>query len=257
MKHKDFLASSKFLVVPCYNEAKRLAPPEFWNTINENAIRLVFVDDASNDSTSSKINQLNLSDFRLITLKRNVGKANAIRTGFLSITSQMTENSPTGENILVGYVDADGAFAPDDVIEMFRLGEKGSFDAVFASRVRLAGREIHRSRIRHFVGRFIITFLSSTKVRLPYDTQAGLKVFRYTPIIRECLSRQFNTRWFFELEIFLRFHSIVGKPIQIWEEPLRYWKETKGSKVISIKSISLLSQIITLFLQLLRLSKKI
>jgi hypothetical protein len=43
------------------------------------------------------------------------------------------------------------------------------------------------------------------------------------------IQSRFLTKWFIDLEILIRLTQIGGKKINIWEEPLMSWKETKSS----------------------------
>lgn len=241
----------KFLIVPCFNEANRIAPAEYWKELEGSSVILVFVNDASTDNTVSKIDSMNLKFHRTVTIHENSGKANAIREGFLYIQRIIAIDFADS---YVGFVDADMAFSVQDIIRMFDLAEVSEFEAVFASRVKLSGRNINRKRIRHITGRLIMTFLSISGFAIPYDSQAGLKVFRYTPKLIKCFQNPFDTRWFFELELLLRFKRNFGVPLKVWEEPLFFWNETKGSKLIAFSSISILFQIAYLFFEFVKLA---
>lgn len=247
------LKLKKILIVPCFNEANRIAPYEYWKELDDSSISLVFVNDASTDSTLSIIDSFDLANKKIISLEMNVGKANAIREGFLSID---IVNYAESHNIIVGFVDSDRAFSTKDIKRMFDLEEIQNYDAIFASRVMLYGRSINRSRMRHVMGRGIMAFLSSSGFSLPYDSQAGLKIFKYSSQLMEALEENFDTRWFFELELLLRYKSLFGQNLRIWEEPLLYWKETRGSKLLTFSSFTIIQQIFSLFLKFAREARK-
>jgi len=245
-------STKRFLIVPCFNEANRLAPAEYWQQIEDYCVILVFVNDASTDSTAATIHSMNLKSQRTITIENNLGKANAIREGFLRIVRSMDIEY---NESYIGFVDADMAFSAQDIKRMFDLAEEGQHEAVFASRVKLSGRNINRKRIRHIVGRGIMAFLSCSGFVIPYDSQAGLKVFRCTPKLMKCLEDQFETRWFFELELLLRFTRNFRGFLDVWEEPLLFWNETKGSKLFTMSSVSILFQLVSLFFQFFRVAR--
>ena len=78
-------AATVAIVVPAYNEAERLDSAAFIEHLQANPThRLVFVDDASTDSTVSTVHGLQhaLPDrIELVECAANGGKAEAVRTG--------------------------------------------------------------------------------------------------------------------------------------------------------------------------------
>jgi glycosyltransferase involved in cell wall biosynthesis len=219
-----------FLIVPCFNEGRRW-DAHYWKEIcSIQDLRICFVNDGSVDNTSAKISpHLVDSKHELLELSENFGKAEAIRRGILHIL--MTE-SPLG----VGYLDADGAFPIADVknqISMFRKisDSESNPPAVWSSRVQLAGRAVERNIFRHYFARIIVTLLALRFKFKIYDTQSGMKIFPYTSALKECLRDSFNTRWFVDLEIFLRWRNVTGQDMNVWEEPLFGWKDIGESKL--------------------------
>ena len=62
----------------------------------------------------------------------------------------------------------------------------------------------------------------------PYDTQCGLKFFRVDYALVDSLSGEFQTSWFFDVELLLR---LSHGSLEVWEEPLQYWHDVQGSKI--------------------------
>jgi len=219
-----------FLIVPCFNEERRWDSSYWEQVCSIKNLRICFVNDGSCDDTSSKISPLLVdSKHELLELTENVGKAEAIRRGILHIL--LTE-SPLG----VGYLDADGAFPLQDVknqISMFRKFSDLTDNppAVWSSRVQLAGRAVERNIFRHYFARVIVTLLAVRFNFKIYDTQSGMKVFPYSNTLKECMEETFDTRWFVDLEIFLRWRIVTGRDMNVWEEPLFGWKDIGESKL--------------------------
>src|SRR5258707_997927 len=138
------------LVVPCYNEASRLQTEVFRHLAAAGSdIGLVFVDDGSTDGTGAILADLaTQGDGRIfvLALKQNVGKARAVQLGVLAAFERQPE--------FVGFWDADLATplaALQDFMEVFKASP--DVDIVMGARVKMLGRDIRRSPIRHYCGR--------------------------------------------------------------------------------------------------------
>jgi dolichyl-phosphate beta-glucosyltransferase len=229
------------LIVPCFNEADRWGS-EYWESISKiQNLRLYFVNDGSSDGTSSKISSLlENSHHVLLELPKNVGKAEAIRFGFHRAFAE----GPLG----IGFLDADGAFPFADVqtqIGVFRnlYHSDRAPIAVWSSRVQLAGRSIERKLLRHYFARVLVTILAIRFNFKIYDTQSGMKIFPLTPTLQACMKTEFKTRWFIDLELFLRWRFEANSDMNIWEEPLLGWKDIGGSKLSGRQYLTILQDI--------------
>lgn len=219
-----------FVVVPCFNEASRWNA-QYWTDVTQIPdTRWVFVDDGSTDGTLQLVEAFcSDSSHRVISQHRNQGKAEAVRSGMIW---SLGEALP-GDTL--AFIDADGAFERDDIERLLNLSRtkfmNDEWDAVWSSRVALAGRDIHRSPRRHYLGRVDATVLFGSQADIPYDTQSGLKAFRCSTELGALLQRPFETRWLFEIEMLLRFQTDTHDQLRVWEEPLMHWSEVPGSKV--------------------------
>lgn len=218
------------IVIPCFNEASRWQA-EYWSKLTADSdVTWVFVNDGSTDSTAQLLDGICKSNSHcsVLHLQRNSGKALAVRAGFLHLFA-------TGRWDVVAFMDADGAFAREEFVRVLKCSEEklgvGKWDSVWTSRVALAGRDIQRSLLRHYLGRLVATYVSIGTDSLPYDTQSGLKFFAVSDELVRCFEAPFLTRWLFDLELINRWLRIVHRPMQIWEEPLMSWKEVDGSRV--------------------------
>jgi hypothetical protein len=137
-----------------------------------------------------------------------------------------------------GYWDADMA-TPLEAIPSFcqLLESHAEIAMVFGARVRLLGRAIERSPLRHYLGRVFATAASLT-IGLPiYDTQCGAKLFRVCPLVRSLFQQPFMTRWLFDVEIIARLIQACRRDNLrlpkdlIYELPLQTWSDVAGSKV--------------------------
>lgn len=234
---------STLLVIPCFNEERRWHR-EYWiDLAGLPDVHWLFVNDGSSDRTAAILEELrHLANVDVLNLHRNTGKGEATRAGMLRGL-----NVGLSEFAHVGFMDADGAFSRGDVEATCKKSKELSMvadiDAVWSSRVALAGRDIQRSPARHYVGRVVATLLSVGADPLPYDTQAGLKIFRVSSDLRACLTNPFETRWLFEVELLARWKKMTGRSMRIWEEPLEFWKDVGGSKITGRESARIVREL--------------
>ena len=225
--------STAAIVIPCFNEAKRLDQAAFEQFAAATPeVSLVFVDDGSTDDTRRILGKLadRLSDrASVVALEKNSGKAEAVRRG----VNHALERQPS----YVGFWDADLA-TPLDVIRKFSdlLDTHPQLQMIMGARVQLLGRHIERSPLRHYAGRIAATAISTVLGLRVYDTQCGAKLFR-SDAARELFGEPFRTRWIFDAEIIARLIArLAAHPGStardvIYEYPLHAWMDVRGSKV--------------------------
>ena len=222
------------LVVPCYNEAKRLPAATFLDfRMPGYRTTLLLVDDGSRDGTLALLKRLHdraPDRIEVLSLQPNGGKAEAVRRGLLHA---FAHDDPD----YVGFWDADLA-TPLTELPLFCgiLDARPEIEMVFGSRVKLLGRTVVRKVYRHYFGRVFATAVSLL-LNLPiYDSQCGAKLFRATPAVRDVFARPFLSRWVFDVEIIARYKNILAAGGRdaghaIYELPLREWRDVGASKV--------------------------
>ena len=224
------------IVVPCYNEAKRLRVDAFRDYLRSHPdTSFLFVDDGSKDATLEVLKQFQSTapnQIEVFPLAKNSGKAEAVRQGLL----HAVKTRPTD---YTGYWDADLA-TPLNAIDDLQgiLEEQPAIKLIMGSRVRLLGREIQRKALRHYLGRVFATFASMTLRLAVYDTQCGAKMLRMTPELLKILAEPFSSRWIFDVELIARYAKVypvpaTGDPEWVYEFPLHRWEDIEGSKLKS------------------------
>jgi dolichyl-phosphate beta-glucosyltransferase len=221
------------IVVPCYNEEHRLDRQAFLDfEVPGMELTFWFVNDGSSDGTRRVLNELASTrpdKVRVVDLPRNGGKAEAVRQGVVAAAGTRPD--------VFGFWDADLATPLSELPGMLDdFISRPSTDLVFASRVRLLGRNIHRRAARHYIGRVGATLISTTLGIPVYDTQCGAKLFRLSPEIISLFNRPFLSRWIFDVEIIARLIELRGREAAasaIYEHPLQTWHDVRGSKVRS------------------------
>lgn len=221
------------IIVPCYNEARRLRLDEFRKFAeSQQRASLLFVDDGSLDETWECLLELQEQapqGVRLLKLPHNQGKAEAVRLG-------MQDALRLGADV-VGFWDADLA-TPLNAIPLLIdvLDRHAEIDLVFGTRLKLLGRRIKRRTGRGRLGK-LFAIVASNLLGIPLkDTQCGAKLFRRTEKLRLALALPFAARWIFDVELVARLiHLERGRErrvaSRIYEFPLDHWEDVKGSKL--------------------------
>jgi glycosyltransferase involved in cell wall biosynthesis len=235
------------MVVPCFNEEKRIKL-NYWNDLTDIPnVRWIFVNDGSTDGTKNVLYKI--TNATIIDINKNVGKAESIRKG---ITETYKKNS--GESFWVGYLDADSAFEIEDIRKVIELvySKSSAYDSYWGSRVALAGRKITRNNFRHILSRILITIFGYKMRDLPYDPQTGFKIFKFNNQQMEIFEKRFETKWFVDLEILIRYQVLEKQIMKIWEEPVNTWKDVDGSNIRGFELITVVKDLI----KILRIIRK-
>ena len=218
------------VVVPCYNESKRLRQDDFLHYVEQHDdVAFLFANDGSRDNTLEVLQELTAKHERLLMLdiQPNGGKAEAVRKGMLYAAEQYKPD-------YIAFWDADLATPLEEIEPMVKWADKG-YDAVMGLRLMRLGAKVKRKTMRHYLGRCFAT-VASMMLKLPvYDTQCGSKLFR-REVVEAIFQEQFITRWLFDVELLARYKQRYGveQAIQkIYEYPLFQWEDVDGSQLKS------------------------
>ncbi|MDD3877418.1 MAG: glycosyltransferase family 2 protein [Bacteroidales bacterium] len=219
------------IIIPCYNEEKRLPTAEFEDFFIKNPeVDFCFVNDGSKDKTLELLNKLKAKYPNLINvldLEQNGGKAEAVRQGMLYCLS-------LNRYKYIGFFDADLATPLSEIhrlIAHINIDENNCIS--FCSRINRMGAQVERKVSRHYIGRVFSTFAGIILKMPVYDTQCGAKLFRHD-IIAVAFSKPFITKWLFDLEIFMRLRNHLTVKIALKsmiEVPVLQWIEKGDSKL--------------------------
>jgi glycosyltransferase involved in cell wall biosynthesis len=234
------------LVVPCYNEARRLDAAGFLDPLRDRSwLRLLFVDDGSTDGTAAVLGRLLAARpdrIETLRLERNMGKAEAVRRGVLAAAATDAE--------LLGYWDADLATPLEELDAMAaRLCRRGAF-MVMGARLPLLGGAVARSPLRQLAAQ---AFVLATRLALGLrvnDTQCGAKLFRNDDVTREVFATPFASRWIFDVEVLARLRALDrrdGTSIAsrgVLEHPLDSWSEVAGTKLRALDYVAAASELL-------------
>ncbi|MEX2380386.1 MAG: glycosyltransferase [Vicingaceae bacterium] len=218
------------IIIPCFNEANRFPLEDyslFLNQSTDTNISFLFVNDGSSDNTIEILQKLSdqFQQVTILNLNKNVGKAEAIRQGVLSLQAKQAD--------FIGYFDADLA-APLNEIENLNNAKKSNQECLFVlgARIKLLGStDIKRNLFRHYIGRIFATIVGNM-LKLPiYDTQCGAKLIR-KDVALSIFESPFTSKWLFDVELLFRvknqYEEIENKIIEV---PLKKWEDKSGSKI--------------------------
>ena len=230
------------VVIPCYNEEKRLASKAFINFITKNSgYRLCFVNDGSTDKTAEILINLRKGREDYITVytsKKNAGKAEAVRKGMLHMANQLDLD-------YIGFLDADLSTGLNDFDHLVSVIENSKYKVVSGSRITRMGAKIKKESSRRFIS-LSINFLIRKILSLDFkDTQCGAKIF-HKDVIKVSFGDKFITKWIFDVEIFRRItlHFGLNKAKKLfYEQPLKRWIHASGSKLSAKDSIKIIGQL--------------
>lgn len=217
------------IVIPCYNEGKRLDVAQISLFLNKQLnVLLCFVDDGSKDNTLEVLHTLQNNfptAIEIISTEKNGGKAEAVRTGVLHCSKHFNQKS-------IAYIDADLATSIEECVEIStQIHSKVLF--AFGSRISKIDNQIDRKTYRFYIGRIIATAISHQLGVTVYDTQCGCKIIE-NELAKKIFQQKFISKWLFDVELFHRIIAIYGreKIAEICREiPLKKWIDIGESKV--------------------------
>ena len=219
------------LVIPHYNDSERLADflPGLVGALPE-TVQILVSDDGSISDEQKRLRALvlrlqgtvNKDGAKLkdpVFNERNTGKGGAVLRGWMA--SDQTSN--------LGFVDADGAVGVEEIqrgMTFFDSTDGMQWDALFANRVKMLGRNVQRSLKRHLSGRIFATIVSNLGQTSAYDTQCGFKLLRRAAFTQ--IAPHLKTPGFaFDVELCLLLQKFGLRTIEFPVD----WRDIPGSKV--------------------------
>lgn len=219
------------LVVPCFRESIRLPKflPELCRAMDAlGAVDVCIVDDGSGSDEQQSVREF-IDSLRPtaacleppLMLETNHGKGGAIYAGWRTGTSCAW----------LGFVDADGSCPASEVSRMIShargfKANGASPPALFASRIKMLGRNVDRLLSRHLVGRVYATLVSEL-LRIPvYDSQCGLKLVPRAAF--EAIQNRLTVEGFaFDVDLLV---ALLDSGCAVQEFPID-WHEKPGGSV--------------------------
>jgi dolichyl-phosphate beta-glucosyltransferase len=209
------------VVVPAYNEARRIAPTLLSALLylreRGAPFEILVVDDGSRDDTGRVVEEFATEhpEVRLLSLPRNTGKGAAVRAG---------ARAAEGAWILVD--DADGATPVVELERLVAAAARGADVAIGSRALAAPDVGVERRLVRAVTGRIFAFLVNALAVPGIADTQCGFKLFR-----RDAAAFVFGRQRLdgFAFDVELLYLARRGG-YRIEEVPVN-WMNVEGSKV--------------------------
>lgn len=216
-------ARSLTIVLPAYNEARRIGPAldelTRWLAIAKRdhlaaGVDVLLVDDGSTDGTAQIVERRGDPDVRVLKVPHG-GKGAAVRAGMLKAT---------GDVVL--FADADMATPPSEIPKLLRALEFA--DVALGSRIQPDGSDMRASqpRYRRALGGLFHLLASVWVVGDVKDTQCGFKGFT-REAAHDIFALQKVTSIVFDVEL---IHLARRRGYRLSVVPIR-WEDVRGSRM--------------------------
>ena len=233
MDRPDTDVNSLSLVIPAYNEEKRLGgQSHVFEYIRSNfrTAEILYVDDGSTDGTYVRLldYQKHNPKVKVLRHERNLGKGKAVRTGM---------EAATGDLVL--FSDVDFSTPIEEVQKLLPYISNG-FDVAFGSRsVPGSNVEIRQSLLREATGRIGNAIVQSLLL-LPFaDTQCGFKLYR-AEALKTILPTLTVDGFAFDMEILA---AACAQGWRVAEVPVT-WRNVLDSRVRAIHNLEVLRDVL-------------
>lgn len=206
------------IIIPVYNEEKNIL--DFVQYIYSSPCPLerefIFIDDCSNDKSLELLKSIQKQyNFKLLILKKNQGKGNAIISGI---------REATGNIIMVQ--DADFEYDPRSIPSLLIPLIENEADVVYGSRFKENSPQVHRTF--HYFGNRFLTIISNifSGIHLT-DMETCYKIFKADLLKSMALT---SKRFGIEVEITA---YLAKTSARIYELPINYHPRTvlQGKKI--------------------------
>lgn len=154
------------IVAPTHNNAATL--PDMLRRMHATGLAVIIINDGSTDGTAGVLSDWadEATENRVITSRRNLGKAAALRAGFVEAARWGFTHAIT--------IDTDGQLSPEDIPNLLSLAAADEKALVLGVRDAAASDYPARSRIGRWVSNLLVRLETGRKVA---DSQCGLRIY--------------------------------------------------------------------------------
>lgn len=209
------------IVIPAYNEEKRLPPSlkkiHGWIKKQRLSYEIVVVDDGSTDNILAKLKESKkrIKNLKIISYKPNKGKGYALQKGMLAAKG----------NIVI-FTDADLSTPISEAEKLMDRLKEGA-EVVYGSRFVADSKVLAKaSGIRNLMAQIFNLGIRTLLLYGPKDTQCGFKGFTRSAA-RKIFRDIKSSSVLFDLEIFLLAHKFDFKVAEVGV----VWKHDPDSRL--------------------------
>jgi uncharacterized protein (DUF2062 family) len=154
------------VVAPTHNNAATL--PDILRRIHDTALAVIIVNDGSTDATAGILSAWadEATENCVITLRRNLGKAAALRAGFVEAARAGFTHAIT--------IDTDGQLSPEDIPNLLTRAVSNEKALVLGARDAKAADYPARSRFGRWVSNLLVRLETGREIS---DSQCGLRIY--------------------------------------------------------------------------------
>jgi glycosyltransferase involved in cell wall biosynthesis len=216
------------IVIPAYNEEKRLRPTleriHRFLAAQDRTWEIVVVDDGSSDGTCALVENLQelIPNLRLVASKPNRGKGSAVRIGMIAARGEVRV-----------MCDADGSMPPEEMPALLSQIATGKVEIAIGSRYADGAKvAVKQPLYRRLWSRLANKVIQRALVPGVLDTQCGFKAFTAEAAM-DLFGRAKIDGWAFDLEILAlarrRNHRIAEVAVE--------WTDDDRSRVNPLKDM--------------------
>jgi len=214
------------IIVPCYNEEKRIGgrledlSDEFEAARKNGALNyeIIVVINKSTDKTEEIVRSFRKKNKRISYIHLpEKGKGLAVREGFKIALQRGAD--------YIGFVDADLSTTGEEYLRLFN--SIGNYDGIIASRYAKGATVFPKPTFKRFLASRAFNYFVRMLFFFPYkDSQCGGKIFKRT-VVDKIIPHLINTQWAFDVDMLFNIQKFGFK---IKEEPTT-WSDSDYSKI--------------------------
>jgi glycosyltransferase involved in cell wall biosynthesis len=230
------LPASLSIVIPAYNEERRLPPTldrilEYLKAEHREDWEVLVVNDGSRDATADVVRRYIAGEprIRLIENPGNRGKGYAVRNGMLAAAKRW-----------VLITDADLSAPIEELTRLTSAADAQKAEVAIGSRaIDRSLVAVHQSPFREFSGRFF-NIVMRLVTGLPFrDTQCGFKLFSQQAA-QQIFKRQQIEGFGFDVEDLMIARTLGLKAIEVGVR----WANVEGTKVSLLSGLRSFSDVL-------------
>ena len=226
MQFQSFLMNKASIIIPAYNEEKRIGKTleaylEYFDNLKKNKeieYEILVVINNTTDKTEEIVKNF-------IKKNKNLSYLNLIKGGKGYATIEGFKDALKKDNDLIGFVDADMSTLPEDFFYLIK--NIGSYDGTIASRYIKGSVIKPKPTIARLIAKRMFNTLIRSILFLPFrDTQCGAKIFK-RQALQKAIPYLRLSQWAFDVDL---LYTMKKNKFRI-KEVKTNWTDREYSKI--------------------------